>query len=177
MGKSVHDQLNGNMTYAECCERYLNGCYEQEKLHMLCPKCCQNMQRVYALHNDAEQLVDRIRHTWQKTKRLNRARLQPLNFGRTDQSLSSSPFSTAVTDENVTISVKEELEIDDGATELKTALEQPIFNVSETVLAKGPYDLSRSQCLPNELYPVKSVQSPSSSLKLPPGLKAKQGVS
>ena len=171
MGKSVHDQLNTTMTYAQCCSRYLNGCYELEKLHMLCPKCCQDLQRVYALHNDAEQLVERIRHTWHKTKRLNRTRVTPLSFARAEQSHSSSPFSTAVTDENVNISIKEELEIDDGATEIRKPVEQPIIAISETVLANRPYDLSYSQCLPKESYPVKFAP------KLTPGPKARQGVS
>lgn len=159
------------MTYAQCCNRYLNGCYELEKLHMLCPNCCQNLQRVYALHNDAEQLVERIRHTWHKTKRLNRARLTPLSFARAEQSNSSSPFSTTVTDENVNISIKEELEIDDGATEIRKPAEQPIIAISGTVLANRPYDLSHSRCLPNEPYPVKSAP------KLTPGPRARQGVS
>jgi hypothetical protein len=160
MGKSVHDNLEKNITYGECCERYLNGTYEPDKLHMICPKCCDNLQRVYSLHKDAEQLTEKIRHTWYKTKRLNRARHPRFNFSRTNEHTASSPLSTIATDDDIIITIKEELEVEQIPSELKTTMEQSPIAVSESVLANTPFDLSNTQRIHNNFHTVKIPHQP-----------------
>jgi hypothetical protein len=86
MGKSIHEKIiiNNNktsITYAECYKRYLNETSISDKLHMICPKCCQQLQRVHSLHLDAEELTKKICCTLRKTKRLNRIR----QFHQTDE--------------------------------------------------------------------------------------------
>jgi hypothetical protein len=78
MGKSIHEPIIINntksITYAECCQRYLNETSLSDKLHIICMKCCDNLQRVHLLHLDAENLTKKICRTFYKTKRLNRIR-------------------------------------------------------------------------------------------------------
>lgn len=136
MGKSVHDQFDGDMTYGECCQRYLTVNCQLEKLQMICPKCCQNLQKVHSLHKNADELTERIRHTWSKTKRLNRTRHTRVN-GNTI----SSPFSSNIADENIMTNVKEERQI----IEQIPSKEYSTMTTSESVLANVPYDLSNNK--------------------------------
>lgn len=162
MGKPLHEKLpNFNVTYGECCERYLRGNYDQNKLHMICPKCSQDLQRIYSLHHDAEQLIEKIRHTCQKTKRLNHNRpLRSILPRLLENSSSSSPLSSTVTDDNImAISVKEELDLDEETTEMKTNPDQTIVPISETVSTNMPFDLSKSQYRSDDLRNGKRVMS------------------
>ncbi|CAF0793971.1 unnamed protein product [Rotaria sordida] len=154
-GKSIHDNLDKNITYNECCQRYLNGAYESDKLQMICPKCCQDLQRVYLLHKDAEELTKKIRHTWYKTKRLNRARYSHSTLSTTNENISSSPLPTIATDDNITITIKEELDIEQVPTDIKIPIEQSPISVSETVLANTSYDLPNSQHIHNKKHILK----------------------
>ena len=78
IGKSVHESFATKdekvITYAECCQRYLKESSLADKLHLICLKCCNNLQRVHSLHTDAEDLTEKIRRTCSKTKRLHRIR-------------------------------------------------------------------------------------------------------
>ncbi|CAF3215361.1 unnamed protein product [Rotaria sp. Silwood2] len=159
-GKSIHDNLDKNITYNECCERYLNGTYESDKLQMICPKCCHDLQRVYSLHKDAEELTKKIHHTWCKTKRLNRARHSHLTLTSTTENISVSPLPTTATDDNITITVKEELDIDQVPSEIKTPIEQSPIAVSETVLANTSYDLPNIQRIHNEIHALQLSHQP-----------------
>ncbi|CAF3738499.1 unnamed protein product [Rotaria sp. Silwood1] len=155
-GKSIHDNLDKNITYNECCQRYLNGTYESDKLQMICPKCCHDLQRVYSLHKDAEELTKKIHHTWCKTKRLNRTRHSHLTLISTNENLSSSPLPTTATDDNITIIVKEELDIEQVPSDIKTPIEQSPITVSETVLANTSYDLRNTQHIHNKINTLKA---------------------
>jgi len=78
MGKSVHESMiinnSKSITYAECCKQYLYELNHVDKLTMICLKCSHHLQRIYSLHNDAEELTKQMRQTLSKTKRLNRIR-------------------------------------------------------------------------------------------------------
>ncbi|CAF0964905.1 unnamed protein product [Adineta ricciae] len=78
VGKSVHESFaiknEKAITYAECCRQYLKESSLVDKLHMICLKCCNNLQRVHSLHTDAEDLTEKLRQTCSKTKRLHRIR-------------------------------------------------------------------------------------------------------
>jgi hypothetical protein len=154
MGKSAHDNLDKDITYGECCQRYLNSTYELDKFHMICPKCCENLQQVYSLHKNAEELTEKLRHTWYKTKRLNRTRHSRFNLLRLNENISSSssspPLPTIATDDNITITVKEEVEMEQIPSDIKT----PIA-VSESILANTPYDLSNNQRIHKNSYSSK----------------------
>jgi hypothetical protein len=178
MGKFAHDNLNKDITYGECCQRYLNESYESDKCHMICPKCCQNLQQVYSLHKNAEQLTEKIRHTWHKTKRLNRTRHPRLNLSRFNENILSSPLPTIATDDNITITIKEELEIDHIPSNIKTSMDQSPIPVSESVLANTPYDLSNNQRIHNNnLYSLKmSHQSIDNNHEIINGSKMKPSV-
>ncbi|CAF3644519.1 unnamed protein product [Rotaria socialis] len=154
-GKSIHENLDKNITYNECCQRFLNGTYESDKLKMICLKCCQDLQRVYTLHKDAEDLTTKIRHTWHKTKRLNRARHFNLKFPTINENASSYPLPTTATDDNITITIKEELDIEQVPDEIKLPMERSPIAVSETVLANTPYDLSNAQSIHNKIHLLK----------------------
>ncbi|CAF3684565.1 unnamed protein product [Adineta steineri] len=144
-GKSAHDNLDKDITYGECCKRYLNGVYESDKLQMICLKCCQNLQKINSLYKDAEELKEKIRHTWHKTKRLNRARHSRSTSSRINENESSSPsFPTIATDNNIIISIKKELDVDEVPSEIKVTEEQPSSTISKTV-AKSSYDLPNNQ--------------------------------
>ena len=41
---------------------------------MICPKCSHNVQQIYSLHLDADELKNKMRRTLYKTKRLNKIR-------------------------------------------------------------------------------------------------------
>ncbi|CAF1299143.1 unnamed protein product [Adineta ricciae] len=141
-GKSVHDSLDQGVTYGECCRRYLSESCDLNKLHMICPKCCQNLQRIHLLYKDAEQLKQSIQHTWCKTKRLNRARHSHVNYSRIQDGISSSPLPTIATDTEMIISVKEEPDAEDLSVIVKSSLEKIPFNVSKNVVANISHDLS-----------------------------------
>jgi hypothetical protein len=160
MGKSIHDKLNKNITYEECCQRYLNETYESSKSHMICPKCCHDLQHVYSLHNDAEELTAKIRHTWSKTKRLNRARQPRHVLSRNNENDSSPPLPTIATDDNMTITIKEELEIDQIPLKLNTSMDQLPIIVSESVLANTPYDFSDAHRIHNNSFSLKIPHQP-----------------
>lgn len=145
MGKSARDNLDKNTTYDQCCQKFLNGSYESNKLHMICPNCCQNLQRLYSLEKDAKELTEKLRHTWYKTKRLNRARHTRLTPTIAHESLPSSPLPTIASDENIIITVKEELDIESVPSDSKTSIDQSPIAVSDTVLANNAYDLSYTQ--------------------------------
>jgi len=175
MGKSAHDNLDKNITYGECCQRYLNETYESDKLHMLCPKCCHNLQQVYSLHKNAEELTEKIRHTWYKTKRLNRTRHSRFNLSKINENNLSSPLPTIVTDDNIIITIKEEFE--QIPSDIKTPINQSQIAVSESVLANIPYDLPNTQHINNNLYSLKmSHQSIDNNHEIPNGLKIKPRV-
>lgn len=162
MGKSVHDQFEGEMTYGECCQRYLTVNSQIEKLQMICPKCCQNLQKVHSLHKNAEELTERIRHTWSKTKRLNRTRHTRLNCYTIP-----SPFSANTTDENVMVNIKEERNI----IEQIPSKEHLTINVPESVLANVPCDLSNNK---QRVYPIRhGVRIPHQPIENDPTLKTK----
>ncbi|UJR14919.1 hypothetical protein I4U23_001902 [Adineta vaga] len=78
IGKSIHESIVINnqktITYGECCQRYLKEKSLMNKLHIICLKCCNNLQHVYSLHLDAEELTEKLRRTCYKTKRLQRIR-------------------------------------------------------------------------------------------------------
>jgi hypothetical protein len=138
-GKSVHDKLNPTMTYGECCQRYLNVINDNIELHMICPKCCHDLQQIYALHHDAEQLIEKIRHTWHKTKRLNRARDKNVNMPINHQKISQSSISTKATSENFLIAVKEEVILDDNTVPVKPNHESSMITAANVTLADIPH--------------------------------------
>ncbi len=175
MGKSAQENLDENLTYGECCQRYLNESYESDKLQMICPKCCQNLQQVYSLHKNAQELTEKIRHTWSKTKRLNRTRHARWNFSRT----SSSPsLPTIATDENPIITIKEEMQIDQIPSNIKISTEQSSITVSESVLANTPYDLSNNQRIHQNSFLSKIPHQPiDNNHEMTNGMKTKSGVS
>jgi hypothetical protein len=78
MGKSIHEPMVINnsktITYAECCKQYFNELNHVDQLTMICIKCSHHLQRIYSLHNDADELTKQMRQTLSKTKRLNRIR-------------------------------------------------------------------------------------------------------
>ena len=154
MGKSVQEKLpQSTMTYAECCERHLLGTYEQSKLQMICPKCSLDLQRVESLHRDADELTERIRQSCRKTKRLNQPQpFRSLISRLVENSSSPSPLSSTVTDDNLPISVKEELEYDDETAEIKGNADQTLVPVSDTVTTNMPFDLSKSQCRSDDTF-------------------------
>lgn len=139
MGKSVHDQFDGEMTYGECCQRYLTVNCQLEKLQMICPKCCHNLQQVHALHKNAEELTKRIRQTWSKTKRLNRTRHSRSNPIRFNDRVLSPTLPMNTTDENTIVNIKKERDFEDIPMK-----EQSTITVPESVLADVPYDLSNN---------------------------------
>ena len=151
MGKSIHDNLDRNITYDECCRRYLNRAYESNKLHMICPKCCQNLQRVYSLYRDAEQLTEELRRTWLKTKRLHRVRHSNSTISIINENTSSSPLSTAATDDTTFVAAKEELEIDHIPSDVEASRDYSLVPISETVLVDTPFDLSSSRRFRNQV--------------------------
>ena len=141
-GKSVHDSLEQGVTYGECCQRYLSESCDLNKLHMICPKCCQNLQRIHSLYKDAEQLKQSIQHTWCKTKRLNRARHSRVNYSRMQDDISSSSLPTIAIDTDMIISVKEEPNTEDLSVIMKQSLEKIPIRVSKSIMANIPHDLS-----------------------------------
>ena len=157
IGKSIHDSLDKNITYGEFCKRYLSESCDSNKFHMLCPKCCHNLQHIYSLHKDAEQLTEKIRHTCYKTKRLNRARHSHFTLSRTNENVSSSPLPIPATDDNIIITIKEELEIEPCSSDIKTTVQQSPITASESLLANIPHDLSNTQY---NLYSLKMLQQP-----------------
>ncbi len=178
-GKSIHDNLDKDITYGECCKRYLkNDAYESHKLQMICPKCCHNLQQIYSLHKDAEQLTEKIRHTWYKTKRLNRAGHSRFTLSRINENISSSPLPATATDDNITITIKEELETDDIPSNIKTSMEQSPLNISESLLPNIPIDLLNSQYIPKQPYSLKRPHQPiDNNHEMTNGSKAKPRVS
>ncbi|CAF0895144.1 unnamed protein product [Rotaria sordida] len=78
MGKSIQESIiinnNKTITYAECCQKYLKKTNGFNKLHIICLKCCDNLQHLHSLHLDAEELTKKLRQTSFKTKRLNHIR-------------------------------------------------------------------------------------------------------
>ncbi len=62
------------LTYAECCKKYFDEISQSDQCNLICLKCSQNLQRIYSLHLDAEELKKKMRRTLCKTKRLNRIR-------------------------------------------------------------------------------------------------------
>ena len=127
MGKSVHEKLNQTITYGQCCQQYFTGMYDIEQLHLICPKCCHDLQRVYALHTDAEQLTDKIRHAWHKTKRLNRARrVRPSHPSPANRDSGSLLLPTPVVRETMRMPIKEELPSEESsATDLTVGYVPP----------------------------------------------------
>jgi hypothetical protein len=177
MGKSIHDNLDKNLTYGECCKQYLNGSYESDKLHMICPKCCHNLQQVYSLHKNAEELTEKIRHSWYKTKRLNRARHSRFNPSRINEMVSSSPIPTNPNDDNIIITIKEELEMEQIPSDIKTTIDPSPIAISESVLANTPYDLSNTQRIHNNFFQVKMPHQPNdNNHQIATGTKGKPRV-
>jgi hypothetical protein len=78
-----------------------------------------------------------------------------LNCLRSNENISSSPLATSATDENITITIKEELE-----TEQIPSTANALTPVSESVLANTPYDLSNNQRIFNNSYTVKIPHQP-----------------
>ena len=170
MGKSVHDQFDGEMTYGECCQQYLTVNSQLEKLQMLCPKCCQNLQQVHALHKNAEELTKKIRHTWLKTKRLNRTRHSRSNPVRFNDHTHSPTLLINAIDENRIVNVKEEHDI-----ERIPSKEHSTITVSDSVLTNVPYDLSNNN---QRLYQkIQVVKIPHQSIDDEQTSKKKTNVS
>lgn len=174
LGKSIHENLDQGITYGECCQRYLNENYQVEKFHMICPKCCQNLQEVYSLHKNAEELKEKLRQTLYKTKRLNRTHHSRVNFLRFNDNISSSPFPTMATDDNnIQITIKEEIDSEQIPIDLK----QSTIPVSETVIANTPCDLSNNQRIHNNSYALKmSHESIDNNHEITNGSKIKTHV-
>ncbi|UJR31763.1 hypothetical protein I4U23_019241 [Adineta vaga] len=157
-GKSAHDNLDKDLTYGQSFQRYLNTSDELDKLHMICLTCCQKLQRIHSIHKDAEQLTQKIRHSWYKTKRLNRTRHSRVTLSRINDSLSSCPLPTTATDIKMIISVKEELDTEDVPAIMTSSVEHVPITISNSVNANVPYDLSNKQ---------QRIQPPILSLKIP----------
>lgn len=153
-GKSIHDHLDKDITYNDCCQRYLNGTYELNKLKMICLKCCQDLQQINSLYKNAEELKQKIRNTWKKTKRLNRARHSGLNFSTINENISSSPLPTVANDDNMNITVKEEVDIEEIPATIEIPVEQSPIAISETVLKNNQYDLSNTQVMHTDIHPL-----------------------
>ena len=142
MGKSIHDYLDKNVTYDECCRRYLNQKCESNKNQIVCPKCCDSLQRIYSLNKDAEQLTEKIRKKWYKTKRLNRARYSQLRFPIVNEhsslhTLSRTPINNSIDD----MSVKDKLEIDQISLDRSSTSAEDLSNiVYKNILTNTPFD-------------------------------------
>ena len=82
MGKSIHEPVMINnkksISYAECCQQYLNETSASDKLQIICFKCCDNLQRLHSMHLDAAELTKKLCRNFSKTKRLNRIRRSDL---------------------------------------------------------------------------------------------------
>ncbi|CAF1559274.1 unnamed protein product [Rotaria magnacalcarata] len=78
MGKSIQEPItidnDESITYAECCRKYLKEKNLCDKVHIICLRCCDNLQRLHSLHLDAEEVTKKIRRSFHKTKRLNQIR-------------------------------------------------------------------------------------------------------
>jgi hypothetical protein len=167
MGKSAQDNLDKDITYGECCQRYLTESCEFDRLQMICPRCCQNLQQVYSLHKNAEELIEKIRHSWTKTKRLNRTR-----HLRSNGNLPTSPFSTSTSNDTLPVIIKEEIEIEQTPPK-----EQESIPTSDSVLENIPYDLSSNQNKFSTSYTVRVTHQPmENNHEMATGLKPKARV-
>ncbi|CAF0888210.1 unnamed protein product [Adineta steineri] len=104
IGKSIHDSViinnNKTITYAECCQRYLNDKSLSDQSHIICSKCCNNLQNLHSLHVNAEELTNKIHRTCYKTKRLNRIR-QSYSINRMNREIKEEPKSLSDTNKHI----------------------------------------------------------------------------
>ena len=148
LGKSIHDQLDENLTFGQCCQQYLNSSFSIDKCQMICPKCCQHLHELNLLYKNANDLTNKIRQTWSKTKRLNRTRHLGMNHIHI---VDNSPVTTTAIDLTIDTTIKEEIYHEVMPINLKTSSEQSI----DTNTANIPCNLSNNQRIMKPIHEMK----------------------